>query len=218
MKKKAVVAHSGGMDSSIVLRLAIKEFSKEDVLSLTFSYGQRNLSEIQKAKKIAFDWKVDHTVIDIHCLKEITDNALINKRLKIEHFEGYLPNTLVVGRNGLFARLAGIYANHIGAKSIYMGVIELEESNSGYRDCSRKYMDLMQEILRIDFDDPDFEIRTPLVKLTKKETLNMANKLNVLDYLIENTISCYEGLPHPGCGKCPACILRNEGIQEFIAS
>lgn len=215
MKKKAIVIHSGGMDSSICLALALREFGKDQVLSLSFNYHQRHAPELIQAAKICQDWGVDHTVINIDCLAAITDDALTNHTKSIQHNPNQAPNTLVVGRNGLMARLGAIHAHHLGAQCIYMGVIEVESSNSGYRDCSRAYMDLMQQILRIDLDNPKFEIRTPLVYLTKKQTLEIAQQLNVLDYLLEETISCYEGLRHQGCKVCPACLLRNEGIVQF---
>ncbi len=217
MKKKAVVIHSGGMDSSICLALAIKGFGAENVLSVSFSYSQRHSVELQQAAKICKQWKVDHVTLSINCLKEITTNALMDETQAIEHLPEEAPNTLVVGRNGLMARLGAIHAHHLGAHCIYMGIIEVEEANSGYRDCSRHYMDLMQEILRIDLDDVSFEIRTPLVKMTKKQTMELAYKEGILDYLLEETVSCYEGVRGWGCKTCPACKLRNEGIRQFIA-
>lgn len=217
MHKKAVVVHSGGMDSSICLALAIREFSCDEVLSLSFCYGQRHAKELKQAAKICQDFGVGHVVIPLDCLQEITESALTNKAIPIRHPPGSSPNTLVVGRNGLMARLAAIHAAHLGARVIYMGVIEIEEANSGYRDCSRSYMDRMQAILRLDLDDPDFEIRTPLVKMTKCQTLQTARELGILEYLLCETITCYEGTPGWGCRLCPACVLRNEGLIQFLS-
>jgi 7-cyano-7-deazaguanine synthase len=213
--KHIIVVHSGGMDSSICLALAIQHYGKKHVLSLGFDYTQRNSSELQAAELICNTWEVDRVVLPITCLNQITSNALLNHKQTIEHLEGQAPNTLVTGRNGLMARLAGIHADSLGASAISLGVIEIESSNSGYRDCSREYFNLLQNILRIDFNNPLFEIQTPLVKMTKYETLKCAQKLDVLDFLLEHTITCYEGLAHQGCKKCPACKLRNQGIEEF---
>lgn len=215
LKKKGIVVHSGGMDSSICLALAMQDLGKENVLSLSFSYNQRHSKELEQAKKICSDWQVDHVVIPIDCLKEITESALLNPSIAIRQEEGKPPNTLVEGRNGLMARISAIHAKHLGAHYIYMGIMELEGANSGYRDCSRLYMDLMQTILRIDLDDPLFEIRTPLVSLYKKDTLVLAHQLRLLTYLLNETITCYEGIAKQGCRRCPACQLRNEGIALF---
>jgi 7-cyano-7-deazaguanine synthase len=218
MKKKAVVIHSGGMDSSLCLALAIREFGAENVLSLSFSYNQRHSIELQQAARICFDWSVDHTVLNIDCLEKITKSALIGSVEPIHHRVGQVPNTIVIGRNGLMAHIGGIQAQHLGARCIYMGVIEVDGSNSGYRDCSRYYMDFQEQILRIDLDDSDFEIRTPLVKMSKKETMDLGYQFGVLEYLLCETVTCYEGIKKLGCGTCPACHLRNEGIKSFLIS
>lgn len=215
MKKKAVVVHSGGMDSSLCLALAVKEFGASEVLSLSFDYDQRHSDELTRARLISSYFKVDHAELNLSCLGQITESALIGKDKKIEHKKGEAPNTLVVGRNGLMARLAGIHAHSLGAHCIYLGVMELEAANSGYRDCSRAYMDIVQSALRLDFADSQFEIRTPIVSMTKKETMELGLKLGCLEFLLENTITCYEGIPKEGCGKCPACKLRNEGLKSF---
>jgi 7-cyano-7-deazaguanine synthase len=215
MKKKAVVVHSGGMDSSLCLALAVQEFGADNVLSLSFTYNQRHSIELKKAAEISKHFKVDHVELDLSCLSQITESALIGNTKKIEHKVGEAPNTLVVGRNGLMARLAGIHAHSLGANCIYLGVMELEAANSGYRDCSRSYMDLIQEALRMDFANSKFEIRTPLVSMTKKETMDLGHKFGVLVYLLENTITCYEGIEKEGCMKCPACKLRNQGLKIF---
>jgi len=214
--KKAVVVHSGGMDSSICLALAIEQFGAENVLAMSFTYGQRHSNELEQAKIICDEWKVERITINLDCLSQITDNALTNQNLTISTNKDEAPNTMVVGRNGLMARVAGIHANHLEADCIFMGVIEVEEANSGYRDCSRKYMDIIQAALRMDFDNPTFDIKTPIIYMTKKQTMNLAYQMGILQFLLENTITCYEGIMGIGCGKCPACILRNQGIKEFI--
>ncbi|NGX58310.1 MAG: 7-cyano-7-deazaguanine synthase [Chlamydiae bacterium] len=215
LNKQAIVVHSGGMDSSICLALAIKEFGPENILSVTFDYHQRHQPEILQAKKICHDWKMDHVILEIDCLKEITQDALLHHDIEITHQNGQPPNTLVIGRNGLMGRVAGIQAHSLGASCIYMGVIEVDSANSGYRDCSRDYMDRLEELLRIDFADPNFEIRTPLVHMTKRESLEYADSLGVLDYLLAETITCYNGKRYWGCRECPSCVLKNEGIREY---
>lgn len=215
MDKKAIVIHSGGMDSSICLALAIRDFGVENVESLSFNYGQRHSPELLAAKRICQEWEVDHTVINVEVLNQVTTNALMDPSISIEDQNG-IPNTMVLGRNGLMARLGAIYGHHKNASMIYMGVIEVEAANSGYRDCSREYMDLMEQVLRMDLDNPRFEIRTPLSYMTKAETLALADSLSVLEFLLEHTITCYEGIGGKGCKKCPSCELRNDGIKEYF--
>jgi 7-cyano-7-deazaguanine synthase len=219
---ETIVIHSGGMDSSLCLAKAVKEDFGGDpskVLSMSFQYGQRHSEECERAKEIATWLGVRNVVVPISCLEKVTDNALMNEGIAIQHEEGKPPNTMVVGRNGLMVRVGAIYAQRLGVHSIYMGVIEVEHGGDGvgYRDCSRDYMDRMQEILRMDLTDPSFEIRTPIVFMTKKETMDLGHRLGVLDYLLERTITCYRGVPLAGCRTCPSCKLRNDGLREFLA-
>jgi 7-cyano-7-deazaguanine synthase len=216
LEKRAIVVHSGGMDSSLCLAVAIKRFGVDAVLSVSFRYSQRHIDELLQAEYICKEWGVDHVVLGIDCLTQITDNALINPELEIRHEQGQPANTLVLGRNGLMARLAAIHAHSLGADCIYLGVIEVESANSGYRDCSREYMDLIQHVFQVDFDDVNFRIETPLIYMTKAKTMKLGHELGVLDFLLEHTITCYEGYRHAGCRECPACHLRNMGIIEFM--
>lgn len=67
MKKKAIVIHSGGMDSSLCLYQAIEDHGVDNVLSLTFRYGQRHAVELKAAQYICREWGVDQTILDINC-------------------------------------------------------------------------------------------------------------------------------------------------------
>jgi 7-cyano-7-deazaguanine synthase len=64
----------------------------------------------------------------------------------------------------------------------------------------------------------------PLMFLSKAETFALANDLGVLNTIIENSHTCYEGdreHRHPwgyGCGECPACTLRAKGHFEYQAT
>lgn len=213
---ETIVVHSGGMDSSLCLALAVRDFGREHVLSLGFDYGQRHDIELERAAQIAEWFGVQRYVVDLSFYSSLTKNALMDASIPIRHVEGDSPNTLVVGRNGLMVRLAAILAGQFGAGSVYAGVIGVDGANSGYRDCSREYMDLVQAALRLDLADDTFEVRTPLVEMTKKETMELGHELGCLEFLLETTVTCYRGVPLAGCGKCPACRLRNEGIRRFV--
>ncbi len=211
---KAIVVHSGGMDSSICLKLAINKFGAQHVLALGFDYDQRHLTELEASKLICSSWGVKQKIFSLPFMKKITQNSLTNHDLEISTTQN-IPNSLVVGRNGLMARIAAIHADSLGAQCIYLGVIEVEEANSGYRDCNRKYFDKLEEILQLDFDNDQFKILTPIIKMTKSETMELVDSLGELDFLVKNTITCYQGKTHPGCGTCPSCKLRNEGLEIF---
>lgn len=213
--KKAIIVHSGGMDSSICLALAIREFMPSSVLSLTFCYGQRHSQEIAAAQKICKAWGVEHALIDLSVLSRLTHDAMTNKDIPLQWGESHVPSSLTVGRNGLMARLASIHAHQFGASCIYMGVMEEEALEVGYRDCSEEYIKLKEKILRLDLGNPQFEIRTPLIHLNKIDTLQLAQELGILNFLLDNTVTCYNGIQRQGCGECAACFLRNRGLALF---
>ena len=62
--KPAVLLLSGGLDSTTMLALAIAR--GYDVHAMTFRYGQRHVSEIEAARRVARHFDVrDHVVVDI---------------------------------------------------------------------------------------------------------------------------------------------------------
>lgn len=60
-------------------------------------------------------------------------------------------------------------------------------------------------------------IHTPLMWLDKAQTWELADNLGVLNYIRENTLTCYNGIIGDGCGECPACQLRSRGLDQYLA-
>lgn len=215
MTTDALVLHSGGMDSSICLLLAKKRFGSEKVLSVGFRYGQRHNSELDAAAEIADHFGIHRLVIDLPVLPGWEGSSLLSHSLPIQMLDG-LPNSFVPGRNGLFLMMSAPLARAVGAHLMYIGVMEIEGSFSGYPDCHRTYIDAVENVVRQDLQDPTFSIQTPLVSLSKAQTLEMASSLGALDYLLEHTVTCYNGVRGKGCGSCPSCTLRRAGEEEFF--
>ena len=65
--------------------------------------------------------------------------------------------------------------------------------------------------------DYDFVIHTPLMWLDKAQTWEMSDALGKLDYIREHTLTCYNGIKGDGCGTCPACHLRQRGLENYLA-
>jgi 7-cyano-7-deazaguanine synthase len=66
--------------------------------------------------------------------------------------------------------------------------------------------------------DEQFVIHTPLMWINKAQTWEMADRLGSLKYIRENTLTCYNGVIGDGCGDCPACELRQKGLNEYLQS
>ena len=65
--------------------------------------------------------------------------------------------------------------------------------------------------------DDQFVIHTPLMWIDKAETWELADELGVFDLIRNETLTCYKGIPGEGCGHCPSCKLRNEGLNSYLA-
>ncbi|KIE90733.1 putative 7-cyano-7-deazaguanine synthase [Actinobacillus pleuropneumoniae] len=178
---KAVVIFSGGQDSTTCLFQAIQEFGVENVEVVTFQYGQRHAIELEKAAWIAKDLGVKQTLIDTSVIKAITSNAMMEER-EIKQ-EGNTPNTFVDGRNALFLLYTAIYAKGQGIRTIFTGVCETDFS--GYPDCRDVFVKSMNVTLNLAMDY-NFNIRTPLMYLTKKQTWALAISL-VRSIISDNT-------------------------------
>ena len=212
--RKALVIFSGGQDSTTCLIQAIAEYGVENVETVTFQYGQRHAIELEKARWIAKDLGVKQTLIDTSVIKSITHNALMDANADIEQKDGELPNTFVDGRNALFLSYAAIYAKGQEIHDIITGVCETDFS--GYPDCRDVFIKSMNVTLNLAMDYP-FNLKTPLMYLTKAQTWALADELGALDYIREHTHTCYEGVER-GCGECPSCKLRDKGLQEYLAT
>ncbi|MFJ7936432.1 7-cyano-7-deazaguanine synthase QueC [Sporosarcina sp. NPDC096371] len=210
--EKAVVVFSGGQDSTTCLFWALKNFS--EVATVTFDYGQRHSAEIECAKEIAKELGVSFKVLDMNLINQLSANALTRDDIDVKEVEGELPSTFVPGRNHLFLSFAAVYADAIGARHLITGVSETDFS--GYPDCRDNFIKSLNVTLNLAMDGR-FVLHTPLMWLDKSEVWAMADELDVLDFVQEKTLTCYNGVPSSGCGDCPACVLRNEGLTAYLS-
>ncbi|WP_336776789.1 7-cyano-7-deazaguanine synthase QueC [Paenibacillus sp. MMO-58] len=214
MKKgKAVVVFSGGQDSTTCLFWALERY--EEVEAVTFNYGQRHALELECAAQIAEELGVRHHVLDMSLLGQLAPNALTRPDIEIEQQEGGMPTTFVDGRNLLFLSFAAVLAKQIGARAIVTGVCETDFS--GYPDCRDVFIKSLNVTLNLSMDYP-FVIETPLMWLDKAETWELADQLGAFEYVRTKTLTCYNGVIADGCGECPACKLRSQGLNRYLAS
>ncbi|SHI19812.1 7-cyano-7-deazaguanine synthase QueC [Ferrimonas marina] len=210
----AVVVFSGGQDSTTCLVQALKQF--DEVHAITFDYGQRHSEEIAVAQTLAKQLGVKaHKVLDVGLLGELAISALTRDSIPVanELMDNGLPNTFVPGRNILFLTLAGIYAYQIGASTVITGVCETDYS--GYPDCRNEFVQALQQALELGMDRP-LTLSTPLMWLDKAETWALADHYDALALVRDHTLTCYNGVIGAGCGECPACQLRANGLNQYL--
>lgn len=209
--ERILVVLSGGQDSTTCLYWAIDKFQKENVLSVTFDYGQRHRVELESASKIAEIAGIENTLLPINTFSALGGNSLtdeIDVKDGVEP-ETQLPNTFVPGRNLIFLTYAAAFAYQNGIQNLVTGVAQTDYS--GYPDCRENTIQALQKAINLGMES-EIKIHTPLMNLTKKETVEMAQNVGALEAL-SYSHTCYNG-QQPPCGLCPACVLRKNGFEE----
>lgn len=228
---KAIVLHSGGQDSTTCLAWAAEQVGKDNVYPLGFFYGQRHEVELNAARDVCRVLDIRQpTFMSAVQLQSLGGAALTDKGIEPsvdatgsgnKYAEDHgLPSTFVPGRNMLFLTLATAYGAKLGVYDLVTGVCEADDA--GYPDCRSAFISVAQEALTLAIDEP-VVVHAPLLSRTKAETFELADKLGILDTVIEVTHTCYNGdrtKKHDwgyGCGECGACAERAKGFAEFKA-
>lgn len=214
-KNKVLVVFSGGQDSTTCLFWAKRNFS--EVYALSFIYGQKHANEVELARSIAEEAGVKWDVMDVSFISSLsTGCSLTDSSITMdqERPEGGVPNTFVPGRNMFFLSIAAVYAREHGISHIVTGVSQTDFS--GYPDCRDAFIKSLNVTLNLAMDE-QFVIHTPLMWIDKCETWALADELGVLDLIREKTLTCYNGVQGDGCVHCPACKLRREGLEKYLA-
>lgn len=211
----ALVVFSGGQDSTTCLFWARKRFP--EVYALSFVYGQKHVGEVEIARGIAERAGVHFDTMDVSFIGSLGRNSLTDVSMDMDEEKpvGGYPNTFVPGRNLFFLSIAAVYARERGINHIVTGVSQTDFS--GYPDCRDSFIKSLGVTLNLAMDT-QFVIHTPLMWIDKAETWAMADELGVLDLVRNETLTCYNGVKGDGCGHCPACKLRREGLEKYLSS
>ena len=217
---KAVCLLSGGMDSSTLAYLAKSE--GYDICALHLNYGQRTESkELACAQKIASLLNAkDFIAVNVGYFSQFGESSLTDKEIAVEEFDparAHVPNTYVPFRNANLLSIATSFAEAKGADAIFIGVQSLDYS--GYPDCRPQFIEAFQRVIDLGTKDTtSITLKTPFLRMTKTDILNVGMKLGVP---YEHTWSCYQK-EEKACGTCGSCHFRKEafaaiGEQDPIA-
>ena len=224
---KAVVLVSGGQDSVTVLAHAARLHGAENIYPLNLFYGQQHAVEMEQAKKCckAILGKEDLPQFSLEFLADLADSALLSSTdTSVEephHHDNDLPASFVPNRNAALLTVAHGYAMKIGAEYVYAGMCQTDYS--GYPDCRDEFVRLLEHALNIGAPK-EVTFLTPLMFIDKGETFRLAEEEGVLDLVLEDSHTCYNGVRNKegerhawghGCGKCPACLVRKAGFESF---
>lgn len=218
---------SGGQDSFAAGLWAKERFKK--IYALSMIYEQKHIKELDYAKTAANYLNADHQMIDIGSfISAVSESGLLSQKhtndLMIEkkkHPANHaLPISFVPNRNGIFLTCASsaAYKNHDNPIHLIIGACETDYS--GYPDCRAEYLKAKERELSLGLDTI-VKIHAPLMAMTKGDVFSYARKHNALDFMIDGTLTCYNGVEtlHKwgrGCEKCPSCKLRKRGFENFI--
>jgi len=208
----ALVLFSGGQDSTVCLFWALKRFDR--VEAVCFRYGQRHESEIEAAQAIAATAAVPFRIIDASMIAGLSSNSLTDSSVMMdsEQTGSTLPNTFVPGRNLLFISMAAVVARERKIANLIIGVSQADYS--GYPDCRDSFIRSLNETLNLAMDE-QFVIHTPLMQLDKSAVWRLADELEIFELVKTQTVTCYNGIRGSGCGECPSCKLRTQGLKRY---
>ena len=218
--ERAIVLLSGGLDSATVLAIAQDEGFEPYALS--FRYGQRHEVELEAARRVAEALGVvEHVVADIDL--RVFGGSALTADIEVPHHDrvedldpSEIPVTYVPARNTVFLSFALAWAETLDASDVFIGVNALDYS--GYPDCRPEYITAFERMANLATKAgvegrQRLKIHTPLIELTKAETIQRGLELGV-DYSL--THSCYDPRPDGwACSTCDSCLLRGRGFAEL---
>ena len=216
-RPRAVVLHSGGIDSTTALALAVHEGF--EACAITFDYSQRHRVELDAAHRTAESLGVRTRLVfplDLRAIggSALTDTIEVPKDRADDDFVNGIPVTYVPARNLIFFSIALAWAETLGSRDLYAGVNAIDYS--GYPDCRPEFIAVFNETAnlatKIGVEGSPVHVHTPLAELGKAEIIRRARDLGVD---LSLTHSCYDPSPEGlACGLCDSCVLRRKGFQE----
>lgn len=223
---KVLIILSGGMDSTIAMRLAVERYGAKNVYALSFFYGQKQQEELIKAMHSTKALGVNHNVFDLSVLGAISKgfSANVDTDMDMPTIKDVLgdptPKTYVPNRNMILISIAAAYAEKIEAEYVFMGLQIHDEY--GYWDTTGKFVDSINEVLK---QNRKIKIKlcAPFCEFNKQEEIQLLLELDGNVDLLKNTLTCYNPNKRgESCGVCPSCSERianfkKAGIKDPIA-
>lgn len=207
---KSLILLSGGLDSLVSLGLKQKEYNI--TTALTFDYGQKSVaSEVEASKKICDYYGMEHIVIRLDWLKNITHTSLVSEEdipvgKELDNPEESAKKVWVPNRNGLFLNIAGCYADSFGYDYIFIGANQEEAVT--FPDNTAEFINTV---------NAEFEYSTmvrpkvvaPLINFNKNDIVKKALEAGVP---LELTQSCYKNSAGH-CGECESCTRLKNALK-----
>ena len=215
---KAVVLFSGGLDSSVCLGLAVRQYGAPEVLALSVAYGQRHLKELDAARKIAQFYGVQQMSLDLGEVFKNSRCSLLeqsNQSIPQGDYAQQLLNapgapvsTYVPYRNGLFLSSAASIALSFDCNEIYYGAHADDAAGNAYPDTSTAFHEAISRAIFLG-SGSQLRVNAPFIDKSKAQVVAIGRRIGVPFAL---TWSCYQGHTK-ACGVCGTCIDRQKAFR-----
>ena len=215
---KSIILLSGGLDSLVAVAYCKKHTDLNIDLALTFDYGQKSVeSEIFASSKIAKYYNIEHKVLKLDWLKDITFSALVSeKEVPTKDFKTNesAKSVWVPNRNALFLNIAACFCDSFGYNHIIYGANK-EEANI-FPDNTEEFRAQLSKC----FEESTLvkpKVVSTFINYTKSDIVRIAVENSVL---LEFVRSCYNsGEKH--CGTCESCFylknaLKANNCEDYI--
>jgi len=210
----SVACLSGGMDSAVLTAIAAREGAPDLPAALHVNYGQR--TEARELR--AFGQLCDHfnitrrLVVDLAFFRTIGASSLTDYSLAVPETptaDSAIPSTYVPFRNGVILSVAAAWGESIGAQRLYLGAVQTDRT--GYPDCRGEFLSSMTNSINLGTrSDTHFELRAPLLHLTKAQIVRKGLELGVPFEFTWSSYTQEDG----ACGKWESCRLRLEAFEQ----
>jgi len=208
-KTKSIILLSGGLDSLVALGVFKEEYNIQ--LALTFDYGQKAVShELNTSQKICNFYHIEHKIITLNWLREITKTSLVSESEIPTEKLGTLESAKSVwvpNRNSLFLNIAACYSDALGYTHILFGANK--DEGKTFPDNTEVFRNKLSEVFEYStLEKP--KIVAPLIKYTKNDIVKLALDKGVP---LEFVRSCYSS-DEKHCGVCESCRYLKRALIE----
>lgn len=217
-----VILLSAGLDSTVAMAMYLK--SEQAGIALTIDYGQRAAKqEITRAGCLAAHYGLEHTVVKLPFLAQVTRTSLVNRDASVPEVDAadldrVLDVTLrsaekvwVPNRNGLFINLAAALAESREFNCIVAG-FNAEEAAT-FPDNSPQFVIAANQALAFSTLN-QVKVISPTQNLNKMEIVRMGLTLNIP---WQHLWSCYHG-GDKMCGRCESCSRLKRALESQAAA
>lgn len=226
-KEAAMVVFSGGQDSTTCLGFALAHY--KEVHAVTFDYGQKHSRELQAAQEVLDFFRSRGHSIASHEIVVLGEDVfagtspLTNRHEELETYDSHdqmeaiigdrVEKTFVPMRNAVFLMLAANRAVVKRCSTLITGVCQADNAN--YPDCRDEFVASAEETASkaLGLMPNKFMIETPLMDLTKAESIKLAQMLPDTYEALAYSHTAYDG-SYPPTGKDHASVLRAHGFEQ----